>query len=362
MNTPSILITAQAGIPVLLTSEPGMGKTAWTYGAAKALGRHCEVLIGSIKDPTDIGGMPMRVNGHCEFAPPGWFVRIRDRKDSGGSLLFIDELTGCPPAVQNTLLQLIQERRLHCGALPKDTLIIAAANPPDQAAGGNELAPPMANRLAHWQWTPSTDEWVSGMISGWSTPRAPKLPPGWDAGIPAARALVASYIRLNPAQLQAFPATEAERAGPWPSRRTWDLVAHAIAAHEAVKVAPDDAIAALVGPGAATAYCAWRRLQDLPDPEAVLASPGSHIVATRRDDWLFTVLTSVAACVVAKPDSDRWHAAWEVLRHAVTIGKADVAAVPARTLARNRPPGVRDIPRGAAAFTPVLQQAGILAR
>ncbi|MCC7376980.1 MAG: AAA family ATPase [Verrucomicrobiales bacterium] len=356
MNT--IIITAQAGVPVLLLSEPGTGKTSWVYGMAEALGRHCEVLIGSIIDPTDVGGMPMRVNGHCEFAPPGWFKRLKE--DPAGGILMLDELTGCPPSVQSAMLRLVAERRTHCGELPSGTMIIAAANPPDQAANGHDLAPPMANRFAHFDWAPSVSDWVFGTLSGWPKANVPTLPEHWEATqLPKARAMVASFIRSAPTHLQSMPGTEAERSGPWPSRRTWDLAARSLAAHTAIRVAPEDSIAAIVGPAAATAFFSWLQAQDLPDPEAILSNPDAFVLPD-REDKAFTVLNSVVGAVVANNNPDRYDRAWRVLAATIKSNAADIAVVPARTLAAKPPPNLKSMPKACTAFMPVLQQAGII--
>jgi MoxR-like ATPase len=363
MNDSSIVITAQAGVPVLLISEPGTGKTAWLNAVASALDRHLETLIGSICDPTDIGGQPMRVNGHCEYAPPGWFVRLRDCKTKGrkGGMLFGDELTSCPPTVQAPLLRLYSERRLHCGELPADTLLFAACNPPEQAAAGHDLAPPMANRLAYFTWNPPATDWITGMVAGWPAPRVPLLPSNWEARLPAAKVLVASFIRANPTLLHVFPTDEAQRSGPWPSRRTWDLVARTLAAHDALSMAADDAVPALVGPGAVIAFLDWRRNQNLPDPEALLANPGTFVMP-ERDDIAFTVLNSVVGAALGRLTPPRWAAAWDILAVAVRAGLVDVAAIAARALAATLPLGVTKIPPAAAAFLPALQKAGILGR
>lgn len=356
MNT--IIITAQAGVPVLLMSEPGTGKTSWTYGIAEALGRHCEVLIGSIIDPTDVGGMPMRVNGHCEYAPPGWFKRLKE--DPTGGILMLDELTGCPPTVQSAMLRLVAERRTHCGELPASTMIIAAANPADQAANGHELAPPMANRFAHFHWSPSVSEWVFGMLSGWPKAQVPVLPADWESTqLPKARALLASFIRSAPAHLQSMPGTETERSGPWPSRRTWDLAARSLAAHASIRASADESVAAIVGPAAATAFLTWLQSQDLPDPEAILANP-DHFTMPDREDKAFTVLNSVVGAVLGNNNPDRYDRAWRVLAAAIKANAPDLAVVPARALAATQPPNLKAMPKACAAFMPILQQSGII--
>jgi hypothetical protein len=84
---------------------------------------------------------------------------------------------------------------------------------------------------------------------------------------------------------------------------------------------------------------------DLPDPEAVLADPGSFALP-HRSDRAYAAVAAVAAVVAARPTPERWAAGWRVLGIAARRAP-DVAAVGARTLARCRPDGV-PLRRGAA--------------
>jgi len=144
----SACATAQAGIPVLLTSAPGGGKSAWVDSVAARLGLGCETLIGSQIDPCDVGGLlaPDAAHQRASFLLPDWFCRLQT---AGKGLLFLDELSSAAPAVQAALLRVLREKAIHGHRLPQDVLIFAAANPVDLAASGQDLAAATANRLAH---------------------------------------------------------------------------------------------------------------------------------------------------------------------------------------------------------------------
>jgi len=71
---------------------------------------------------------------------------------AGVGLLFSTRLTTAPPAVQAAMLRLYSKEwsvNLHCHRASESWL---AANPPEEAAEGWELAPPLANRLVHLDW------------------------------------------------------------------------------------------------------------------------------------------------------------------------------------------------------------------
>jgi len=60
---------------------------------ASELGKHLEIVIASIREPSDLTGLPVRVNGHLSFAPPRWGQVFADH---GGGIVFYDEISTVP--------------------------------------------------------------------------------------------------------------------------------------------------------------------------------------------------------------------------------------------------------------------------
>src|SRR3984885_1975060 len=125
----ALSIAISAGVPVLLWGSPGTGKTSAVLGLAERSGWPCEVVIGSIREPTDFGGLPVVVEGEVRLAPPSWAKRL---VAAGYGLLFLDELTTAPPAVQAAMLRVVLERVVGDLVLPEDVRVVAAANPPEE--------------------------------------------------------------------------------------------------------------------------------------------------------------------------------------------------------------------------------------
>ena len=132
----------QAGVPTLVWGAPGVGKTAHIRAVASKQGWQLIEIIASLHDPTDFNGLPVLHNGGVRFAPPDWVYQFEEQ---GQGILFLDELTTAPPTVQAALLRLVLERKVGAHSLPAGVRIVAAANPPDIAASGWELSPPLAN-------------------------------------------------------------------------------------------------------------------------------------------------------------------------------------------------------------------------
>ena len=120
-----------ARAPVLLWGAPGTGKTSAIRAMAQAMGLPCETVIASIREPSDFAGLPVVVGQGVRFAPPAWAQRLAG---AGHGVLFLDELSTAPPAVQAALLRVVLERVVGDLELPAEVAVVAAANPPEQAA------------------------------------------------------------------------------------------------------------------------------------------------------------------------------------------------------------------------------------
>jgi len=350
-------VAVAARVPVLLWGAPGTGKTSTIRAMAEKMGWPCETVIASIREPSDFAGLPVVVGNGVRFAPPGWAQRLAE---AGRGLLFLDELSTAPPAVQAALLRVVLERVVGDLALPEDVAVVAAANPPEQAADGWDLSAPLANRLCHLAWEIDPRSVADGLAGGWAAPAVPALPDRWEGGVGLARGMVAAFLHVRPALACAPPADAASAGRGWPSPRTWDMAARLLAAGDAGQ-AGEEARSALVrgcvGEGAGVEFLAWLVEMDLPDPEAVLADPASFVLP-KRGDRAYAAVAAVAAVVAADPTPQRWVAGWQVLGRAAS-GAPDVAAVAARTLARCRPDGTPP-PDEVKLFAPVLRDAGLL--
>lgn len=363
-----------ARVPCLLWGDPGAGKTATVNHLVSRMGRRCWTLIASYREPSDFGGLPVikrepvKVGSQeftmVELAPPKYAVEAATC-DEGG-VIFMDELTTTPPAVQAPALRMVHE--LVCGELqlpPDKIAILAAANPPDRAAGGWELSPPLANRFTHIDFKLNSSEWVEEFPLYWGKPPELKL---WGQTVKEEewarqRVVVASFLRAKASLLLNFPKDQGTQGKAWPSPRTWDNVSRLMAVGAAQGLNKEERaelIQGTVGPGAGQEFLTWVDTLDLPDPEELLANPKSAKLPARGDRQ-FAVLASVAAAVVGKNTPERWKKGWEVMVQAGNHYAKDVAAAAARMLAKNRPPRGATIPPEAdACFRPMLLAAGLI--
>jgi MoxR-like ATPase len=348
----------RADVPVLLWGSPGTGKSALIETLGRLDGVHTAVVIGSLREPSDLAGLPVvQPDGSVVLAPPRW---ARELEAAGGGYLFLDELSTASPAVQAAMLRVAMEKVVGDLALPAATRIVAAANPADLAAGGWELEPPTANRFLHLTHRPDLDTFADGLTIGFDAATAARdevaLRPGTDADRARATAQVLGFLRARPQRFDACPADPGEAGGAWPSPRTWHHLQRVLAfLPEREDEARRLAAVGLVGEAAGLEFLTWVRRADLPDPSLVLDGTLA-LEADLRDDQRFAILTGVASVAVARGSAEAWTAAWEIVRQV----PADIGAVAARRLLAARPDDAA-LPDAVLDLAPVLERAGLLA-
>ncbi|MGW2638927.1 AAA family ATPase [Streptomyces sp. NPDC001348] len=339
----ALTLAVCADLPVLLWGEPGIGKTAALTQLAAALDLPLTTVIASVHEPSDFSGLPVVGDDPAEqgvpMAPPDWAVRL---VRAGRGLLFLDELSTAPPAVQAALLRLVLERRVGALRLPPGVRIVAAANPRSSAADGWELSPPLANRFVHLQWTHDHDVVVRGLGGTWPRATLPRLAPErLPEAVSFARRAVCGFLSARPGLVHRLPTSETGRGGAWPSPRSWEAALRLIAFATAAD-SPRDVLSVLVrgtvGDGPAFELLASVDRMDLPDPEALLADPAAAVLP-ERGDLRQAALDGVVAAVRGRPERARWDAAWALLVRALETGAPDVVVVPATTLAALRREG-----------------------
>jgi hypothetical protein len=345
----ALAICIQAGIPILTMGEPGTAKTATINAICRSVARHrgkpfpCKTIIAAIHEPQDVGGFGVPTKDEqgrdvIKLLPVGgWLTEL---VDAGQGVINFDEITCVPAMMQAACLRVFGEKVFGEQKLPDEIVPVAAANPVEQAVGGQLIAPPLANRVIWLDWTVDVEKVIAGFLGGWQDPDIPFLPKDWKGNIPGQAALVASFFKRMPHHMQQLPKDEDKRSGPWPSVRSWyDLGVKSLAACESINTGWDMKLlllAGAVGTGTAQEFVTWVKSLDLPDPEAILKDPKLFEVYKERPDKTFAVLNSVIGAAVRDLTLPRWEAAWKVLAKAAKNNAVDVAGAAAAALARAR--------------------------
>lgn len=316
--TESIQAVLNAGLVPMLWGPPGVGKTRTVEALGRRLGRRVVTVVGSAHEPTDFSGLPVQQDGYVRFIPPGWAEQLGE-----DGILFLDEITTCPPSVQAVLLRVVLERTLGDYKLGEKVNVILAGNDPAITPNGIPLSLPMMNRIISLQFTVDPREWVKQFIPYWDNP--PSISGISESDWRRARETVGAYIMAQPQMLIAPPKADEEPAS-FPSPRSWDAVSRLIA-QKLDKEILHALIVGAVGDGAAMAFIQFLAELDLPDPEQIISNPDVlKDNYPKRIDVLYAVMFAVASRLKAEPTKDRWDAVWGVVRVIVENGHPDVAA------------------------------------
>lgn len=332
-----IRIAIEARKPVIGTGEPGTGKTAWAMtldgtGCIDAPKGHKVIqVIGSVRDPADIGGWPMRTDDGIVLEPPYWAKYASMLALDGYHVIIVwDELRTVTAPQQAALLKVIHENRVGDMEMPLTISHCAFANSVEDSAGGVPLEPPMSNRFVHVPWVPSVTKWVKDMTLNVYAPQG-YLPEYALAKLPQMRVEVATYINHRQENLQVLPKEEDKRDGPYPTCRTWDYSAHLWAVtNDQTWGWREQLLATCVGEEMAADFVNWRISLDLLSPEDILSGnfevDGKVLVDLERPDRTFAQIANVMSYMSTSEDKDDLKGAWKALGHCAEKGAADIAA------------------------------------
>lgn len=356
----ALIISIASRIPVILWGPPGQGKTSVIRSIADLQGRHLEILLASIREPQDFAGLPSVVDGRVTLIAPDWARRLAD---DGNGILFMDEVNTAPPSVQAALLRVSLDRVAGDCHLGDGTSIAAAANPPEQAADGWDLAPPLANRFCHLNWELPPDVVRSGFSGRW---------PHFELSMPSdhsvqeavtrERVRVSGFLTTRPDLTTALPDTAAEQGRAYPTPRSWEMAA-TLSAWASATLSSDGVrrllVRGCVGPGASAEYLTYRDNLDLPDPEEVLRRP-QEFEMPQRADRIYVIGAGVLAVIRNDPTLPRWNAGGVVLERIAREGHPDIAVSFAREWIRERPGDAMPDAQVLRSLVPLLKEARLI--
>lgn len=299
------------GIPIINWSDPGEGKTSITEAlCASYTDLPCVTLSPGEMGEGAFGVIPVPdKSGVIKYPPPEWIAIVEN-----GGVVFIDEMSSTPPALTPPLLGLLFARRIGGTTLGPRVRVIGAANPPEKAAAGFDLPPPVANRAGHIDWqAPTPEEHTSYMLNattaGMDTVQATRSAKAeearvlkeWPEAWARAVGLETAFIKRRPDLKNKCPAAGDPKAGrAWPSDRSWENATRALASsivHGLTMAERDEFVAGFIGHGPAHEFFGFIDAADLPDPAEVLDGKVKFTHDKARLDRTAAVLNSCVALI-----------------------------------------------------------------
>ena len=271
-----ITTAIKARVVPMLKGSPGCGKSQIVHQIAESYNLEVIDLRLSQCDPTDLAGFPTIADGKADYVPMQHFPIEGDPLPEGksGWLLFLDEATSAPPAIQAAAYKLVLDRMVGSHRLHKNVAMVLAGNLETDGAIVHEMSTALQSRLLHMELVVDPKEW-----DNWAVDR------GVDKRI-------TSYIKYKPGSLFTFSPDHTDSTYACP--RTWEF------ADRLLKALPEDSLDALpllagtLSEGVAREFITFCKIyQDLITVDQILAN-ASGAPVPREPSHLFALTGSLA--------------------------------------------------------------------
>lgn len=267
--------------PVMMWGPPGVGKSQLVAQAAQRHGVPLLDIRLSQMEPSDLRGIPFRVDDSVEWAVPSILPDVKRHGDSG--FLFLDEITSAPPSVSAAAYQLILDRRLGLYEIPDAWVVVAAGNRQGDRGVTYTMPAPLANRFSHFEVEIHLDDWVA-----------------WAFANKIDEHIIA-FLRFRPELLFEFDPSQNPVA--FPSPRSWEYT------HRALQKFIDNpqlllgSLHACVGQAAGLELHAFiENMDQLPDIEAILR--GEDIPVPSEIDLQYAVACALVGKAIQSKNSE----------------------------------------------------------
>ena len=258
--------------PVMLWGPPGVGKSQMVAQVALRHGMPVIDIRLSQMEPSDLRGIPFRVENVVEWAIPAMLPDARRHGPEG--ILFLDEISSAPPTVSAAAYQLILDRRLGEYSVPEGWAIFAAGNRQGDRGVTYSMPSPLANRFSHFEIEVNLDDWAH-----------------WAYAQGIDERLIA-FLRFRPDLL--FDFDPAHNPVAFPSPRSWEFAHRALQKFGQRSDLLSGALQACVGPAAGIELTAFvENLHRLPDIDAITRGEESQVPA--ETDLQYAVASALVA-------------------------------------------------------------------
>ncbi|HND32156.1 MAG TPA: AAA family ATPase [Myxococcota bacterium] len=158
----------EAATPICIWGTHGLGKTMLVEELARKHGwAFCYCAPAQFEEMGDLHGLPMiRGDTTTVFAPPDWVPATE-----GPGILLLDDINRADDRILRGLMQLLQQGRMFSGALPKNWMIIATANPEGGDYSVTPMDDAMVTRFLHLSLVFDARSWAAWAVEADFDPR-----------------------------------------------------------------------------------------------------------------------------------------------------------------------------------------------
>lgn len=190
----------------MMWGSPAIGKSSIIHQIAKSFNmKMIDVRLAQC-DPVDLAGFPVFADGKARYVPMDTFPIEGDAVPPGsnGWIIFLDELTSAPRAVQAAAYKLVLDRMVGNHKLHSKALIVAAGNKLDDGAIVEEMSTALKSRMVHLELVTNVIEWLNWAYQNKIDFR------------------VTDYLKFRPENLYTFKSDSPDHT--YASPRTWEFV------------------------------------------------------------------------------------------------------------------------------------------
>lgn len=276
-------LSAREGLhtPVMLWGPPGVGKSQIVQQIASSHGANVIDVRLSQMEPSDLRGIPMRVDDFVEWAIPAMLPNAERHGENG--ILFLDEVTSAPPSVSAAAYQLILDRSLGEYRVPPGWAIFAAGNRQGDRGVTYTMPSPLANRFSHFEVDINLDDWVN-----------------WAYKNDIDDRLIA-FLRFRPEKL--FEFDPAHNPVAFPTPRSWEFANSALQKFASQPEILTETLQACVGPATGIELKAYiDNLTNMPDLDDITA--GKTVPVPDEVDLQYAVAAALVGRAIRAKDQD----------------------------------------------------------
>jgi len=276
-------LSAREGLhtPVMLWGPPGVGKSQIVQQIASSHGANVIDVRLSQMEPSDLRGIPMRVDDFVEWAIPAMLPNAERHGENG--ILFLDEVTSAPPSVSAAAYQLILDRSLGEYRVPPGWAIFAAGNRQGDRGVTYTMPSPLANRFSHFEVDINLDDWVNWAYKN-----------GIDDRLIA-------FLRFRPEKL--FEFDPAHNPVAFPTPRSWEFANSALQKFTSQPEILTETLQACVGPATGIELKAYiDNLTNMPDLDDITA--GKTVPVPDEVDLQYAVAAALVGRAIRAKDQD----------------------------------------------------------
>jgi hypothetical protein len=337
------------GLKSCFWGPSGIGKSDIIKQGADSVGLEHRIVVPGQRQPEDFAGVPIQDKVSGELKVECLLTAVRDLNKLGKGILFVDEATTAPPAVQGSMLTMVNDGVVGDTIIEPGIRILLAANPPEMSAGGWGFEPPMANRLAHFfVKVPPVKKWRKWLLEEGDHDITPiesteaKLKVKWNQCWAKVKGDLSGFMEAQGEDmLHNQPKSDDPKSGyAWRSPRTWWLAGRAVATLRALDMNEELTemfIAALVGKGPSIEYMTYVAEADIPKPDEWLKQKEWNIDDTRLDKILAINMSVVSFVKGIQDKTEKYDMAaqlWKYLAALQNKELADLAVEPGDELIR----------------------------